>query len=141
MTGIARPRQHLTHQRAGSHQRALPTARRTIGIPRFPTCSIRRSWHFGRITRRRRPDCRNKFATHLTFRCMAWQGRLSCFGFVEDSSSVQVFPGPASADVGRVHASAPDEDGAFRFWRGELMVRCFLIGTGVCVHGAALVRA
>jgi hypothetical protein len=60
-------------------------------------------------------DCRNKYVARQLFRRLARQGRLSTFGFAEDSWSAQArssrFPNLAPAPAG---------DGAFRLWGDDL---------------------
>ncbi|KAL2752450.1 hypothetical protein ACRALDRAFT_2061008 [Sodiomyces alcalophilus JCM 7366] len=56
-------------------------------------------------------DCRNKFVARQIFRRLAKQGRLSCFGFADDTWSAQ-----SSKISASTLSPAPSSSDAFRLW-------------------------
>lgn len=57
-------------------------------------------------------DCRNKYVARQVFRRLAKQGKLSSFGFSEDTWS-------ASSKLARATLPMPDNSGSFRIWSDD----------------------
>ncbi|KAH6689067.1 phosphotransferase [Plectosphaerella plurivora] len=70
-------------------------------------------------------DCRNKYVARQLFRQLAKQGRLSTFGFAEDSWSAAA----AAREVARPKISAPSGSSDFRIWCDDFRPVNVLVNT------------
>ncbi|TQS33579.1 hypothetical protein Golomagni_06071 [Golovinomyces magnicellulatus] len=65
-------------------------------------------------------DCRNKYVARVIFRRLAEQGKLSSFGFQQDTWSAQ-------SQRMQIECPAPSNSSGFRLWCDDLRPRSFLV--------------